>query len=57
MASPSHPVRNGSALAPEPLVAAHRVIGTLSGGIGALIVHAAWAGSERARLQRTKRSP
>jgi hypothetical protein len=39
---------------PEPVVAADRVIGTLAGGLAALIVHAGWTASERARLHRKR---
>ncbi len=35
---------------PEPVIAAHRVIATMAGGIIALMVHAGWTASERARL-------
>jgi hypothetical protein len=39
---------------PEPVVAAERVVGTLAGGLTALLVHAGWTASERARLQRKR---
>ncbi|MDB5458937.1 MAG: hypothetical protein JWO72_678 [Caulobacteraceae bacterium] len=39
---------------PEPVVAADRVIGTLAGGLTALLVHAGWTASERARLRRKR---
>jgi uncharacterized membrane protein YccC len=37
---------------PEPVVALNRVVGTMAGGIAALIVHSAWAASERWRIQK-----
>jgi hypothetical protein len=39
---------------PEPVVAVDRVIGTLAGGLTALVVHAAWTASERARLRKVR---
>ena len=39
---------------PEPVVAADRVIGTLAGGLTALIVHSLWAGTERLRIRKRK---
>jgi uncharacterized membrane protein YgaE (UPF0421/DUF939 family) len=36
---------------PAPVVAVHRVIGTLAGGLAAMIVHAAWTTSERLRIR------
>ena len=39
---------------PEPVVAADRVIGTVAGGVVAVIVHSLWAGSERLRIRREK---
>jgi uncharacterized membrane protein YccC len=40
---------------PEPIVALNRIIGTVAGGISALIVHSAWAASERWRIQKNAR--
>ena len=37
---------------PEPVVAVNRVIGTVAGGVAALLVHSAWAASERWRIQK-----
>lgn len=37
---------------PEPVVAVNRVIGTVAGGLAALVVHSAWAASERWRIQK-----
>ena len=37
---------------PEPVVALNRVVGTMAGGLAALIVHSAWAASERWRIQK-----
>jgi uncharacterized membrane protein YccC len=37
---------------PEPVVAVNRVVGTIAGGAAALMVHSAWAASERWRIQR-----
>jgi uncharacterized membrane protein YccC len=37
---------------PEPAVAVARVVGTLAGGLAALLVHSAWTASERVRLRR-----
>jgi uncharacterized membrane protein YccC len=37
---------------PEPVVALNRVVGTVAGGIAALVVHSAWAASERWRIQK-----
>lgn len=37
---------------PEPVVALNRVIGTVAGGIAALMVHSAWTASERWRIQK-----
>ena len=43
---------------PEPVVALNRIVGTVSGGLAALVVHSAWAASERWRIQaRTLRRP
>jgi hypothetical protein len=39
---------------PEPVVAAERVVGTLAGGLTALLVHAGWTASERARLRKKR---
>jgi uncharacterized membrane protein YccC len=40
---------------PEPVVALNRVVGTVAGGLSALIVHSAWAASERWRIQKRVR--
>ena len=37
---------------PEPVVALNRVIATVAGGVAALMVHSAWAASERWRIQK-----
>jgi uncharacterized membrane protein YccC len=37
---------------PEPVVAVNRVIGTVAGGLSALLVHSAWTTSERWRIQK-----
>jgi uncharacterized membrane protein YccC len=37
---------------PEPVVALNRVIGTIAGGVAALMVHSAWSASERWRIQK-----
>jgi uncharacterized membrane protein YccC len=37
---------------PEPVAAAARVIGTLAGGLAALLAHSAWTASERLRIRR-----
>ncbi len=37
---------------PEPVVAVNRVVGTIAGGAAALLVHSAWAASERWRIQK-----
>ena len=40
---------------PEPVVALNRIVGTVAGGLSALIVHSAWAASERWRIQKKAR--
>jgi uncharacterized membrane protein YgaE (UPF0421/DUF939 family) len=40
--------------APEPVVAADRVVATLAGGVVALLVHAGWSASERARIRKAR---
>ncbi|MGZ3274506.1 MAG: FUSC family protein [Caulobacteraceae bacterium] len=40
---------------PEPVVALNRVVGTVAGGLAALVVHSAWAASERWRIQKNIR--
>ena len=37
---------------PEPVVALNRVVGTVAGGLASLVVHSAWAASERWRIQK-----
>jgi hypothetical protein len=39
---------------PEPVVAADRVIGTLAGGLMAMLVHSGWSASELARIRARK---